>query len=88
MTLLDSWVTPAELFFVRHHHPVPHINPEEYRLVVKGPGVEPASFSLEELRSKFKEHTVRGRVFTVSLFRSPPSLVFPDKLGATSLCAR
>lgn len=28
--------TPNELFFVRHHLPVPHIKPEEYLLEVKG----------------------------------------------------
>ena len=28
--------TPNELFYVRHHLPVPHIAPEEYRLEVKG----------------------------------------------------
>ena len=28
--------TPNELFYVRHHLPVPHVKPEEYRLEVKG----------------------------------------------------
>lgn len=31
--------TPNDLFFVRHHLPVPHIKADEYRLEVKG---EPA----------------------------------------------
>ena len=28
--------TPNELFYVRHHLPVPQLKPEEYRLEVKG----------------------------------------------------
>ena len=33
--------TPNELFFVRHHLPVPHIKPEDYLLEVKGEGYGP-----------------------------------------------
>ena len=32
----DSWITPTPLWFVRHHHPVPHIDVSEWRLVVEG----------------------------------------------------
>ncbi len=34
---LDSYLTPNELFFVRHHLPVPDIDPAAYRLTVSGP---------------------------------------------------
>lgn len=53
----DSWVTPAELWFVRHHHPVPDIDADEYRLVVQTPKGK-VSFSLSELQSYFPKRTV------------------------------
>jgi hypothetical protein len=58
LTLMDSWITPTDLFFVRHHHPVPAVDAASFRLLVSAPGVPPTSFSLLELQSKFKHHTV------------------------------
>jgi len=33
--------TPNDLFYVRHHLPVPHVRPEDYRLEVKGAPIAP-----------------------------------------------
>lgn len=59
--LLDSWVTPSDLWFVRGHHPVPEIDEKEYRLTVRGRGLaEPREFkfTLEELKANFPKHEV------------------------------
>jgi sulfite oxidase len=50
---MQNWVTPNELFFIRHHHPVPEINAAEYRLLIKGKGVKPICLSLADLRDRF-----------------------------------
>jgi sulfite oxidase len=31
-----SYITPNELFFVRNHSPVPVLNEDNYKLVIKG----------------------------------------------------
>ena len=36
--LLDSWLTPVELFYVRNHLPLPSVNLAEWRLAVTGCG--------------------------------------------------
>ena len=47
--LVGSEVTPTELFFVRNHGPVPTIDPDGYRLAVRGLVETPLSLSLDEL---------------------------------------
>lgn len=56
----DSFITPNALWYVRHHHPVPVVDPETYRLEIEGLGVQGhhRSFSLEELKTLFPKHTV------------------------------
>jgi cytochrome b involved in lipid metabolism len=58
--LSDTWVTPKEMWFNRNHHPVPHLNAEEYRLSIKGPGVKGDSIelTLDDLKTKFKKYKV------------------------------
>lgn len=50
--------TPNELFYVRHHLPVPHVTAEEYRLQIEGEGVRAVTLTLEDLKTKFKHHNV------------------------------
>lgn len=40
LELIDGFVTPNELFFVRNHSPTPTIDPEGYALRVEGDGAE------------------------------------------------
>ena len=52
-----------DLFFVRNHNPVPDIDPEEWELEVEATpqcGIEARSFTLEDLKTKFPKHEVRG----------------------------
>ncbi|WIA22344.1 hypothetical protein OEZ85_004658 [Tetradesmus obliquus] len=51
--LSDAWLTPAELFYVRNHLPVPtQLKAEAYMFELSGPGINgsPISISLEELK--------------------------------------
>lgn len=57
--LTDQWKTPADLFFIRNHHPVPIVpNPDEFRFVINIEGSAAASFSIHDLKTKFKKHSV------------------------------
>lgn len=63
--LTDSWITPADLWFKRNHHPIPHVTEEDYRLEVTVPAsytTEGAalskSYTLAELKSKFRPHSI------------------------------
>ena len=33
--MMENWITPNELWFVRNHHPVPDIKAEEYICLIK-----------------------------------------------------
>lgn len=50
-------LTPNDLFFVRNHAPIPHVDPQAYRLEVGGLVKAPRAFSLEDLRV-FPRHTI------------------------------
>jgi sulfite oxidase len=55
----DTYITPNELWYVRHHHPVPVVEPKEYRLVIEGKGItSPVSLTLDDLKTLFKKRTV------------------------------
>lgn len=56
--MLDNWITPKDLFFIRHHHPVPVINSNEYTLKLGGKGVKPILLSLHELRTHFHKKEI------------------------------
>lgn len=56
--LANSWLTPWELFFVRSHGAVPHIDPATYRLQIEGLVEHPLSLSLGELQTRFEFTTV------------------------------
>jgi DMSO/TMAO reductase YedYZ molybdopterin-dependent catalytic subunit len=55
--LLDSWVTPVELFYVRNHLALPSVNMAEWRLTVTGEVERPLELTYEELE-KFAPATV------------------------------
>ncbi len=56
--LSRAWITPTELFFVRNHGAVPAIDPDAYRLTVRGRIERPLSLSLDELRHTFPQRHV------------------------------
>ena len=56
--LIQEFVTPAQLFFVRNHGNVPEISSDSYRLAVTGLVNETLSLSLDDLRTRFSKATV------------------------------
>ncbi len=48
--LLNSWLTPVELFYVRNHLPMPRVNLAEWRLTVTGEVEKPLELSLADLQ--------------------------------------
>lgn len=55
--LQDHWITPNDIWFIRHHHPVPVIDGDQYRMEVTGSG-SPITLSLEDLKKRFPKHEV------------------------------
>ena len=55
---LREWRTGSGVFYVRNHMWVPEIKPEQHKLVVEMPDGEEKEYSLEDLKSKFKETTI------------------------------
>ncbi|GAB5368100.1 hypothetical protein AAMO2058_001289000 [Amorphochlora amoebiformis] len=57
----DNFTTPQELWYKRHHHPVPVVDPQTFRLKVEADsgvkGIRELDLSLDTLR-KFPKHTV------------------------------
>ena len=47
--LVQSWITPTPLFYVRSHAPNPVIDPAEFRLSVEGQVRRPGKLSLKQL---------------------------------------
>jgi sulfite oxidase len=48
--LLDSWMTPNDLFYVRSHFYTPAINTDAWTLVIDGEVEKPLTFTLADLR--------------------------------------
>jgi len=65
--LTESYITPAELFFIRHHHPVPMIKDiKEFRLKINGEessigNKEKIELSMEEL-AKLPQHEITATI--------------------------
>ncbi|GIY30048.1 hypothetical protein CDAR_445252 [Caerostris darwini] len=52
----------SEVFFVRNHLPVPNVDIEEYELEICGRGIEPITLKLDDIKTKFKKHTVTSTI--------------------------
>ncbi|XP_017781058.1 PREDICTED: probable sulfite oxidase, mitochondrial [Nicrophorus vespilloides] len=56
--LVDNFITPNDLFYVRNHLPVPEIDPETYELEIEFEGkTKTVILSLDDIK-KFPKHTV------------------------------
>jgi len=56
--VMDNWITPTDLWYIRNHHPVPLVDPDTYELVVEGLGVQRKVYTLQDLKTKFAKRTV------------------------------
>ncbi|CAD7937090.1 unnamed protein product [Amoebophrya sp. A25] len=56
---MDRWLTPDELWFIRHHHPVPVTDKvETYKLELETPSGLNSKLSLEALKKSFEVETI------------------------------
>ncbi|MCJ1404958.1 hypothetical protein MMC11_008184 [Xylographa trunciseda] len=55
---LSAFVTPNELFYVRNHLWVPQLNENSYNLVVELADGEEKTYTIKELKTKFKQFKV------------------------------
>ena len=61
--LVDNFITPNELFFIRNHLPVPNVNDANFELKIEGEGIrKPISLKISDLKRKFKVHTITATV--------------------------
>ena len=60
--LADAAVTPTDLFYIRNHLPVPEVDAAAYRLSIGGEGARGVELSLEDLKTRFKKHSVVATV--------------------------
>ena len=56
-SLLNTWITPNDLFYVRHHMYAAKVNVDEWKLTVDGEVQTPLSLTLDELK-RMPKHTV------------------------------
>jgi DMSO/TMAO reductase YedYZ molybdopterin-dependent catalytic subunit len=69
---VDSYLTPAELFYIRSHYPAPKLESASYQLRIDGAVRNPLSLTYKQLRDMSSEKRVatlecagNGRVFLV-----------------------
>jgi sulfite oxidase len=57
VSLLNTWLTPNELFYVRHHAYAPTVNANDWKLNIDGEVEKPYTLTLDELK-RFPRATV------------------------------
>uniref|UniRef100_A0A383VKU0 Sulfite oxidase n=1 Tax=Tetradesmus obliquus TaxID=3088 RepID=A0A383VKU0_TETOB len=60
--LVASPVTPNDMFFVRHHLPVPVIDNDKFTVTVEGAGMRSLQLSVQQLQQNFKKAQVAATV--------------------------
>ncbi|KAL1461470.1 hypothetical protein WDU94_013363 [Cyamophila willieti] len=77
--LVEQFLTPADIFYVRNHLPVPIIDEDSYRLEIQGgPHTQPVSFTLEDIK-KLPPVTITAAIMCAGNRRSEMSQVKPVK---------
>ena len=77
VSLLDSWITPNDRFFVRSHLYTPDVDVKTWRLTVDGEVEAPLSLTLEDLRQLPRE----TRVVTIECAGNGRSFYNPPVAG-------
>mmetsp|Transcript_29351 Transcript_29351/g.113699 ORF Transcript_29351/g.113699 Transcript_29351/m.113699 type:complete len:550 (-) Transcript_29351:714-2363(-) len=62
LELLDSEITPNDLFYVRNHLPVPKIEAKDYKLEIVHRDGRTSELTLDDLENKFKPHDVTATI--------------------------
>ncbi|RZC37714.1 sulfite oxidase, mitochondrial [Asbolus verrucosus] len=77
--LVEQFITPNELFYVRNHLPVPQIDPETYELEVEVEGSnKTVLLTLDDLK-KFPKHTITATIMCAGNRRSEMTKEKPVK---------
>nr|CAI5859725.1 unnamed protein product [Callosobruchus analis] len=77
--LVENFITPNELFYVRNHLPVPNIDAKQYRLEIEVEGVKrKVSLSLDDLK-KMPKKTITATIMCAGNRRSEMVKVKPVK---------
>ncbi|CAH0553952.1 unnamed protein product [Brassicogethes aeneus] len=77
--LVENFITPNELFYVRNHLPVPNINPETYELEIEIEGRKKSKvFTLEDLK-KMPCRTITTTIMCAGNRRSEMTKIKPVK---------
>jgi sulfite oxidase len=56
--MMDNWCTPNPVWFIRHHHPVPIVEEQDFKLLVEGDGTLPVALTMEDLKKRFLKREV------------------------------
>lgn len=54
--LIQSFITDTGTAYDRNHGPLPHINAEDFRVLIDGAVKAPVKLSISELRNSFPQH--------------------------------
>ena len=76
--VVDSYLTPTELFYIRSHFPAPRLDPASYRLHISGAVRNPLSLSYQQLRDLPSE----TRVATLECAGNSRVFLVPQVAGA------
>ncbi|GBF97565.1 hypothetical protein Rsub_10166 [Raphidocelis subcapitata] len=60
--LAEHPVTPTDVFYVRHHLPVPVVDEAEFAVSIEGDGLRAVRLSVDDLRSRFRHATVTATI--------------------------
>ncbi|XP_057377308.1 sulfite oxidase-like [Daphnia carinata] len=80
--LVESFITPTDIFYVRHHFPVPDVDPssESYSLEVVGLDEKDSlNLNLDQLKTAYAPHTVTAVLQCTGNRRSEMNRVKPTK---------
>ena len=78
--LVDHFLTPNELFFVRNHLPVPEVTEKDFKLEVACVGKKKTiNLTMEDLKKNFKPYTITSTVQCAGNRRSHMAAVKPVK---------
>lgn len=75
--LRRTFLTPANLFFIRRHGSLPRVDRDTYRLVVNGMVQHNLELSLADLQTRFDQHTITATLVCAGSRRNELAAVRP-----------
>lgn len=75
--LRRSFLTPADLFFIRTHGSLPVVDRDAYRLAIGGMVQNPLEFSLDDLLTRFPQRTVTATLACAGNRRNELAAIHP-----------